>query len=271
MPEIKKDSDITMTQKIPVHSTEIRKDSGTITNQKNPATRSVIPDTTNSLALNDTSRTKQKEADNFTDTKKTITSKSDTPNNIPVNGNKTEPGKNKNTLQPQPSREKMTTVGPIQSKDPSTVKNVEKQKPANLPVASPSQNLIRDSIKTPENLPLTVTARTNEAIQDIYFKNDSLVLALYDNGIIDGDTVSVFLNGAPVISKQMLKAVAIKKTVYISAATDSVQLILFAENLGTIPPNTGLLIIHDGDNSYQVHFSADLQRNASITLKRKKG
>jgi hypothetical protein len=51
---------------------------------------------------------------------------------------------------------------------------------------------------------------------------------------------------------------------------DSVQLVLFAENLGTIPPNTGLLTVRDGDEIYQVRFSADLQKNASITFRRKK-
>jgi hypothetical protein len=107
-------------------------------------------------------------------------------------------------------------------------------------------------------------------MQDIYFKNDSLVLSLYDNGIVDGDTVSVFLNGETIISKQMLKTVATKKTIYISSQMDSVQLVLFAENLGTIPPNTGLLTVRDGDDIYQVRFSADLQKNASITFRRKK-
>ena len=107
-------------------------------------------------------------------------------------------------------------------------------------------------------------------MQDVYFKNDSLVLSLYDNGIVDGDTVSVFLNGEPIFLKQMLKAVATKKTIYISQKMDSVQLVLFAENLGTIPPNTGLLTVRDGDDVYQVRFSADLQRNASIILRRKK-
>jgi len=40
--------------------------------------------------------------------------------------------------------------------------------------------------------------------------------------------------------------------------------------LGTLPPNTGLLVIRDGDKTYQVNFTADMQTNASIILKRKK-
>jgi hypothetical protein len=78
------------------------------------------------------------------------------------------------------------------------------------------------------------------------------------------------MNGENIISKQKLKESAIKKTIYVSANSDSVQLVLFAENLGTIPPNTGLLTVRDGDDIYQVRFSADLQKNASILLRRRK-
>ncbi len=105
----------------------------------------------------------------------------------------------------------------------------------------------------------------------VSFKSDSLQLSLYDNGEIDGDTVSVLLNGNIIIAKEGLKATAINRTVYITPDMgDSIILVLYAENLGKYPPNTGLLVIHDGDDEYQVRFSADLQTNAAIILRRKK-
>ena len=128
----------------------------------------------------------------------------------------------------------------------------------------------KESIEAVKELPPIVAGRRNATIQDIYFKNDSHVLSLYDNGIVDGDTVSVFMNGENIISRQRLKEAATKKTIYISSNSDSVQLVLFAENLGRIPPNTGLLTVRDGDDVYQVRFSADLQTNASIILRRRK-
>jgi hypothetical protein len=105
----------------------------------------------------------------------------------------------------------------------------------------------------------------------VSFKSDSLELSLYDNGEIDGDTVSVLLNGKIIIAKEGLKATAIKRTVYITPDMgDSIILVLYAENLGKYPPNTGLMVIHDGDDAYQVRFSADLQTNAAVILRRKK-
>jgi hypothetical protein len=119
-------------------------------------------------------------------------------------------------------------------------------------------------------LPQAVAVRKSETVQSLYFHSDSLVLSLYDNGVVDGDTVSVFMNGNPIFSKQMLKVTASKKTIYITPDMDSVQIVLFADNLGSIPPNTGLLTVRDGDNVYNVRFSADFDKNAAIVLRRKK-
>ena len=107
--------------------------------------------------------------------------------------------------------------------------------------------------------------------QTVFFKSDSLQLALYDNGEIDGDTVSLLLNGEIILAKQGLKATAIRKTIYTSAGNnDSLVLVLYAENLGKYPPNTGLLVVRDGEDVYNVRFSADFQKNAAIVLRRKK-
>lgn len=115
-----------------------------------------------------------------------------------------------------------------------------------------------------------VTVRKAEKPETISFKSDSLVLALYDNGEVDGDTVSVLLNGEIFLANQGLKSSAIKKTIYVPAGTDSLELVLYAENLGSYPPNTGLLIVYDGEDRYMVRFSADYNRNARVVLRRKK-
>jgi hypothetical protein len=111
--------------------------------------------------------------------------------------------------------------------------------------------------------------RKSNHIQTVEVASDSLVLSFYDNGVVDGDTVSVYLNGRAVIQDVRLTTAANKKTVNI-AGLNELELLLVAENLGSIPPNTGLLIIRDGDKNYQVNFSADLQTNAAITIKRKR-
>jgi hypothetical protein len=195
---------------------------------------------------------------------------------VPVNNNNSgdpnqnKPKNEKALSQVKPVLKKDTTMQVTQKIAQPADKNSEQQKMVSTVSTSTPVTQKKDLIAGNKELPVIVANRTNENMQDVYFKNDSLVLSLYDNGIVDGDTVSVFLNGEPIVSKQMLKASATKKTIYISPEMDSVQLVLFAENLGTIPPNTGLLTVRDGDDIYQVRFSADLQKNASIILRRKK-
>jgi len=116
-----------------------------------------------------------------------------------------------------------------------------------------------------------ITKRKKETEEIVYFKSDSLLLALYDNGEVDGDTVSVLLNGEIIMANQGLKSTAIKKTIYVPAGvSDSLEIILYAENLGAYPPNTGLLIVYDGTERHLIRFSADFDKNASIILRRKK-
>lgn len=115
-----------------------------------------------------------------------------------------------------------------------------------------------------------IEGRKSEFSQIVNFKSDSLELSLYDNGEIDGDTVSVFMNGEVLMSKQGLKSKAIKKTIYITPGNEDFSLVLFADNLGKYPPNTGLLVVHDGDDVYNLRFSSDLQKSAGIVFRRKK-
>ncbi|MBC7424761.1 MAG: hypothetical protein H7334_15075 [Ferruginibacter sp.] len=116
-----------------------------------------------------------------------------------------------------------------------------------------------------------INKRSIASTQSVFYESDSLVLTLYDNGYVDGDTVSVVMNGEVIFSKQGLSTRPVSKTIHINKDTpDSITLVMYAENLGSIPPNTGLLVVQDGENIYDVRFSADLKSNAAIILRRKK-
>ena len=112
--------------------------------------------------------------------------------------------------------------------------------------------------------------RKSEAIQNqaLLVYEDTVTLAIYDNGEIDGDTVSIFVNDAQIVSKIGLSARAYK--INIPVYRDRINKVeLFAENLGKIPPNTGLMVIYTGEQRYQVFFTATLEKNAVIYLERR--
>ena len=74
-----------------------------------------------------------------------------------------------------------------------------------------------------------------------------------------------------IIAKQGLNTKPNNHTVYFDRnSPDSQMMVMYAENLGSIPPNTGLLIVREGKTVYEVRFSADLKTNAAVILRRKK-
>ena len=145
------------------------------------------------------------------------------------------------------------------------------EKPVTVKVEKPVKEIV--PVKTEPIITgpaADVRKRKIETIQSVYYKSDSLVLTLYDNGEVDGDTVSVLLNGEVIMPMQGLSTKAIRKTIHITKdMPDSIQLLMYAENLGSIPPNTGLLVVHDGEDIYEIRFSGDYQKSAAIVFRRK--
>jgi hypothetical protein len=147
---------------------------------------------------------------------------------------------------------------------PVTVQEIKQQAPTTTAAIKTNTPVLNtDAAKA-------VADREFDKPQEINFTSDSLVLALYDNGEVDGDTVSVLLNGEVIVAKQCLKTTAFKKTIYIPAGDFQANIVLYAENLGAYPPNTGLLVVIDGEERHNVRFSADYKKNSAIVLKRKK-
>lgn len=104
----------------------------------------------------------------------------------------------------------------------------------------------------------------------IDIESDSVRISFYDNGDIDGDSISVFLNKAPILIKQELTAQALNIYIKFDPKIDVNEVTMFAENLGKYPPNTALMVVNDGEHRYEVYLSSSLSQNASVRLRRKK-
>lgn len=178
--------------------------------------------------------------------------------------------------EPQKAITKPETTTAKSNTIPETVPMVADEKKSNTidKIAAPKIETASNKVvykPVDRNAPAAFVAeRITDKPQELTYVSDSLVLILYDNGEVDGDTVSVLLNGEMFMPKQRLTTVAIRKTIYITPGNEELTLLLYAENLGKYPPNTGLLVIYDGEERYQLRFSADLSKNASMVFRRKK-
>jgi hypothetical protein len=127
-------------------------------------------------------------------------------------------------------------------------------------------------VQIPETPPAAqIATRKIETIRTVDISKDSLVLSLFDNGVVDGDTVTVLVNGKVVWPKVALREQSVNKTIYLTPEMgDSISVVMYAENLGTIAPNTGLLVVREGGKDHEIRFSGDLKKNSAIILKRKR-
>jgi hypothetical protein len=161
------------------------------------------------------------------------------------------------------------------------------------PISAPSDILVKKETPTPPKEPtppfvepvIKKESPTNAApkgpaieekfiqrqkvfIKEIPIAGDSIELRFYDNAEIDGDSISLFLNN------QLLKAnirLAAKPYVLKLALADlqeTNELVMVAENLGSIPPNTSYMVAMVNDVKYDAYLASSEGSSAMIKLRK---
>jgi hypothetical protein len=114
--------------------------------------------------------------------------------------------------------------------------------------------------------PLVLKTRENALVREIETEAGEIKINLYDNGEIDGDTVSIYHNNEMVKSHMRLSEKPVSLTIDVNASQPHHELIMVAENLGSIPPNTSLMVITTPGNRYEVFISSSKQKNAKVVF-----
>jgi hypothetical protein len=103
-------------------------------------------------------------------------------------------------------------------------------------------------------------------VPEILVDTGTIRLDFYDNATIDGDSITVTVNRNVVISHQMLSAKPITAYVTVDLNNPFQEVEMIADNLGSIPPNTALLIITAGNKKYQLFLSSTKTKSAMIRI-----
>jgi hypothetical protein len=119
-------------------------------------------------------------------------------------------------------------------------------------------------------IPSTTRSRENELVKTVTVTNEDISVRLYDNGEIDGDTISVYLDGKPILSNKGLSTQPITVHLKMDESNPDHVLVMVAENMGRIPPNTSLMIVQDGDKRYSVSITSTEQKNAMVRFRYQK-
>lgn len=146
------------------------------------------------------------------------------------------------------------------------------------PVAKAPQTSSPDTVEYRPD-PTTITGdaviikeknkRVTDTLSVIDIGEKEMLIKVVDNGVVDGDTVSIIHNG-----KVIAERISVKETpweIRVSSDTDNSlhEIILVAHNTGNIPPNTALILIETPSKQYRLTASTNLIRNAMIIFRYK--
>lgn len=127
--------------------------------------------------------------------------------------------------------------------------------PGPRPVVSPNKSL------SPEE---KFAARKKNLQTVIPITGKVIEIKFYDNASIDGDSIAIFLNGK--LLQQHILLGGEPQTIKLRAEDleDDNELVMVAENLGTIPPNTSYMIVNIGNKQYEARLFADENSSALV-------
>lgn len=179
----------------------------------------------------------------------------------PVTKQAVKPSVTKPAIAIKPVKKPVTKV-PASS---STVSKPVPVQPVQKPILP--QNII-PQVKSTAAAPVVATMKSRKQSEQgrVIINTRKINLKLYDNGTVDNDSISVFYNGRLLLSHQRLSEKAITLDLDLDAGTYLHQITMFAENLGSIPPNTALVVVTAGDKRFELRSKASLDENAVLVF-----
>lgn len=120
--------------------------------------------------------------------------------------------------------------------------------------------------------PINVTVSKTELIRKtrvqktILLESPQITIALYDNGEIDGDIATLILDGKVIIDKHLLSTKPAMISLLLSNSKEEHVLEMFADNLGSIPPNTALVVLTCNQKRYEINLSSTEKINEGVKL-----
>lgn len=186
-----------------------------------------------------------------------------------------------------PSVRKAVTSGKPAAKTGATNKPTVKRSVTHQPAAKTSAGKItptgRQSVASREDstarslpqaeqrlrlppAPVALTSRTNVTIRRIETDARDITIDLYDNGEIDGDTVTIYHNNSLVVKQARISEKPVRLTIPVNREQPHHEIVMVADNLGAIPPNTSLMVVTAGSKRYEVFISTTRQKNAKVVV-----
>jgi hypothetical protein len=128
----------------------------------------------------------------------------------------------------------------------------------------PAETVSNDTLTSLQKQ-LHLQPRTTEVVKTISVNTSQIKVEFYDNGEIDHDTITVLINGKLFLYRKMLTD---RPLTLEFAALPGVEyeVVMYADNLGDIPPNTALMMVTAGSRKIEAFLSSSEQKSAAVKI-----
>ncbi len=113
----------------------------------------------------------------------------------------------------------------------------------------------------------SINLRVDSLIGTFSTNSEIITVSIFDNGIIDRDSVSINILGNKKVDTIQLGTTPFKFTINLSPNDPVLEFIISAINLGEIPPNTSVLVIESNSKRVEIPISVDFTRNIKLRFK----
>lgn len=133
--------------------------------------------------------------------------------------------------------------------------------PETLAIAKPRQPV---ALLQPLTIEQKFSQRQKIPMLEIPVVGDVIELNFYDNAEIDGDSITLFLNEKLIFQHIFLTDKPFVVKIPVTELQDSNELVMVAENLGSIPPNTSFMVAYVGGQRYEARLVSTEGSSAMI-------
>ena len=127
---------------------------------------------------------------------------------------------------------------------------------------------VNEDIKQTNSKPVDKNLERKSDIQSLVeisnAEKDSILIELYDNGIIDNDSASLYLDDSLLLHKQFVSNKPVSLYISLDKQRSLSKLKLAAESLGSIPPCTVVMIIKTKKKRHEVSLSSNFSSNGVV-------
>jgi hypothetical protein len=137
--------------------------------------------------------------------------------------------------------------------------------------ATPPAPKIQNKVKPAEHAAIDelFTTRKKTFVKEIPIEGDSIQLQFYDNAEVDGDSITVYLNNKMLFTHVRLAASPFLVTLVVKELADTNDLVMVAENLGSIPPNTAFMIAMVNGKRHEAYLESTEGSSSLIRFTKK--